>query len=247
MLDVEGQDLRDLLTLPLFSSLGTEALASIYTGASFKHFGKDAVIFEQGSPPDFLYVLLDGSVQMIGVANDGRETLVEIVTPVDSFILAAALTGAPVLMKSKVLEPARILMLPADRLRRAILSNPELASTMLASLAGQYRRLVRQIKNLKLRTSVQRVACYLQQVANDSGQNAPVRLPFDKSLIASQLGMTRESFSRALAALREYGISTSGNSVYIDDATKLRAYCIPDSLIDGIESELRLPPDHAED
>jgi CRP/FNR family transcriptional regulator, transcriptional activator FtrB len=42
-------------------------------------------------------------------------------------------------------------------------------------------------------------------------------LPYEKNLVASELGMTRESFSRALSSLEKAGIRVEGQTVVIAD------------------------------
>jgi CRP/FNR family transcriptional activator FtrB len=54
-------------------------------------------------------------------------------------------------------------------------------------------------------------------------------------LIASELGMTRESFSRALASLERFGIRVEGQTIAILDGSLLASNCMPDPLIDGPE------------
>jgi len=117
-----------------------------------------------------------------------------------------------------------------------------LAQAVIGSLAGQFRRLVRQIKNLKLRTASERVGCYLLALSRRQGTPHRAVLPYEKSLIASELGMTRESFSRSLSALQAEGIAVQGETIAISDATRLAAACGLDPLIDGPEGALPLPP-----
>jgi CRP/FNR family transcriptional activator FtrB len=95
--------------------------------------------------------------------------------------------------------------------------------------------MVRQVKNLKLRSSVQRVGCYLLTLSKRQGTPGQAVLPYEKNLIASELGITRESFSRALANLEQAGIRVNGQTIMIVDATRLATACQPDSLIDDIE------------
>ena len=54
--------------------------------------------------------------------------------------------------------------------------------------------------------------------------------------VGRELGITRESFSRALAVLQGFGIAVRGETILISDATRLAAECLPDPLIDGPES-----------
>ncbi len=68
-------------------------------------------------------------------------------------------------MQARVLEPARFLLIAAAPFRAAVMGEPALAQALIASLAGQFRRMVRQIKNLKLRSAPQRVGCYILALA----------------------------------------------------------------------------------
>ena len=148
--------------------------------------------------PTFQHVVLAGSVHLLGRSSAGREVLIEVVEPPDLIIPAAVVTGSPYLMRARVPEPSRLLLIHAGVFRRAVLREPLLAQEVIGSLAGQFRRLVRQIKNLKLRTGTERVGCYLLALSQRQGTPHRAILPYEKNLIASELGMTRESFSRAL-------------------------------------------------
>ncbi|MDD3448648.1 MAG: helix-turn-helix domain-containing protein [Gammaproteobacteria bacterium] len=221
-----------LRRLELFQSLPESGLARLTRNAITLNLPRAADLFEQGEEPEFLHVLLDGGVQLLGGATDGRETVVEVVRPVDCFILAAVLSSEPYLMTARTLEPTRVLLIPATELRQQLAEDPQLALTLLATLSKQYRDMVRNIKNLKLRTAVQRLGCYLVSEFGNAAAGTEVRLHVDKKLLASHLGMTPETLSRAFNALRSHGATVHGGRVTLTDPAALRALCQPDSLID---------------
>lgn len=237
------RDLEIIGALPCFEELDDEQLSLLTAGALLQRFPRETVLFEQGERADFLHVLVEGSVMLYGSTADGRETVIEILTPVDTFILAAALTDTPYLLSAKVLEPSNILMLPARTLREQLALQPKLALAMLASLASQFRRMVRQIKDLKLRTSTQRLAAFLLHLADPAVDGAVVELPVNKQVLASRLGMTPENLSRAFAALTEQEIQIKGRTVVVGSIDRLRTYCRPDTLIDDVERDLKVVPD----
>ncbi|MBS0558680.1 MAG: helix-turn-helix domain-containing protein [Proteobacteria bacterium] len=68
-----------------------------------------------------------------------------------------------------------------------------------------------------------------------------VRLPMSKASLASQLGMTRETFSRALSGLARHGIRIEGGGVTITDIAAAQARFPLDPLIDAPEPILPLP------
>lgn len=213
--------------LPFFATLPTDAVEAMLAGAMLQHFPAGTVLFRQNDPPDFLYVLLEGLVGLTG-GDAGQETVVEFLRPVEAFVVAAAVTDANYLVGARVIDRARVLLLPAETVRTRFADSGPLATTLMSALARHYRMLVRQIKDLKLRTSTERLGCYLLELAGAGSDGISVALPVDKRLIAARLGMTPENLSRAFSNLRRVGVRTSGPQVTIADMAALRLLCRPD-------------------
>jgi hypothetical protein len=55
-----------------------------------------------------------------------------------------------------------------------------------------------------------------------------VALPYDKVLIAAQLGLTPESLSRAFARLKGVGVAINAANVVVKDVGKLRQIAADD-------------------
>lgn len=221
--------------LPLFRRLPPADRASLLRRSIQHSVPAGTILFEQGEIPNFQVAVLSGSVQLFGRSTSGREVLIEVVGAADLVIPAAVVTNAPYLMQARTPEPSRLLLLEAAAFREAVASDPQLALGVIGSLAQQFRRMVRQIKNLKLRSATERVGCYLLALSSRQGTPDRAVLPYEKALIASELGITRESFSRALAALEASGVRVRGSAISIGDRERLAAACQPDILIDGIE------------
>jgi CRP/FNR family transcriptional regulator, transcriptional activator FtrB len=235
------EDFDRVSHLPLLDSLDPEYCRRLLGQALNQKVGAGETLFEQGQRPDFLHILVEGAVELRGRDRDGNETVVEVVQPVECFILAAVVTDSPYLMTARTLESSRMLMIPAHHLRGELHREPSLALVLIASMARHYRDMVRQIKDLKLRTSAERVGSYLLSLAVEQGGSATVELPYLKRVLAERMGMTPENLSRAFARLRERGVQIKGSRVIIEDVEKLAAYCRVDTLVDGVEGELRVP------
>lgn len=223
--------------LPLFRALSASKRADLLRNVVVHSVASGTVLFEQGDVPTFQLIVLAGSAQLFGRSTEGREVLIEAVRAPDLVIPAAVLTGAPYLMQARVPEPSRFLLIHAAAFRAAVDADPLLAHAVIGSLAQQFRRMVRQIKNLKLRTATQRVGCYLLALSQRQRTPDKAVLPFEKMLIASELGITRESFSRALSNLSNSGIRVDGQIVVIHDALRLAAECGFDPASDGPETD----------
>jgi CRP/FNR family transcriptional activator FtrB len=193
-----------------------------------------STLFEQAETPAFALLLVGGSVELLAVRG-AEETLVEFVRAPDFLLPAAVLNRQPYLMRARVLDEARIVMIQAEAFRQAVASDHALCLAVLACQAAQFRRQIKHAKNLQLRSAEERVGCYLLRLAEDATPGGPVRLPLEKRLIASQLGMTRETFSRILAGLTRHGIRIEGDLVHLVDASAAQARFHLDPLLDGPE------------
>lgn len=243
------KDRLDLMTskevvpdaLPLFRALSEAKRTDLLRNAIVHSVATGTILFEQGEVPNFQLIVLSGSAQLFGRSAEGREVLIEVVRAPDLIIPAAVVADAPYLMQARVPEFSRFLLIHAAAFRAAVEAEPLLAHAVIGSLAQQFRRMVRQIKNLKLRSSTQRVGCYILALSQRQGTPHQVVLPYEKHLIASELGITRESFSRALSSLEKSGISVEGQTIAILDKVQLAAECAPDPLIDGMDGEHLTP------
>ncbi|VFU10953.1 helix-turn-helix domain-containing protein [Methylocella tundrae] len=210
-----------------------ETLDALAAEALLHRVPAGSVLLEQAETPVFAQFLLAGSIELLGIRNQ-VETLIELLLPVDLVIPAAVIGDQPYLMRARVYEEAHLLLIRAEAFREAIASDHAFCRAILGRQAAQFRRQVRMQKNLKLRSAEERVGCYLVALFGQSHTDI-VRLPLEKRLIASQLGMTRETFSRALAGMAKFGMLIRGDVLHIEDAAAARARFPLDPLIDGPE------------
>ncbi len=75
-----------------------------------------------------------------------------------------------------------------------------------------------------MRSAPQRIAAFIIGLDPRSDGPAEMALPFEKSLLANRLGMKPESFSRALARLRPYGVTIEKETITISDLGLLREF-----------------------
>ncbi len=192
-------------------------------------------LFEQAETPTFALLLAAGGVELLAVRG-AEETLVELVRAPDLLLPAAVLNRQPYLLRARVQDEARLVMIHADAFRDAVASDHDLCLAVLACEAAQFRRQIKHAKNLQLRSAEERVGCYLLRLVEDAPTGAPVRLPLEKRLIASQLGITRETFSRTLATVARHGIRVDGEIVLAENLDAARTRFRLDPLIDGTET-----------
>jgi len=144
-------------TLPIFEDMRDENVSFLLTASYLQGFPAKMELIQQGNRADFLHVILEGHVEAFSKHGD-RETTVSVLGPGDCFILAAVFLDQVYLKSARTLSPSRLLLLPADSVRRAFGRDPAFANRIATELARGYRSLVKEINNLKLRTSLERLA-----------------------------------------------------------------------------------------
>jgi CRP-like cAMP-binding protein len=176
----------------------------------------------QDEPATAFFIVIDGWIKLFRSNPSGDETVIEIMTTGGSFAEAVAFTGNRYLAGAEAVTEARVARIPADHLVRSIRQNPDVALPMLASICQHMHFLVQQVEQLKAQSGVQRVAEFLASLALAEQGACAVVLPYDKSLIAGELGLTPESLSRAFARLRSIGVTVEASQVAVRDVAKLR-------------------------
>ena len=163
-------DWKLIRALPLFSDMSEANFATLVSAAFLQRFPQHITLINEGDLPDFLHIVVEGSVEMFST-HDGHETTIDIMRPVTTFILAAVIRDDVYLKSARTLTPAQILMIPAQTVRDVFGRDAAFARAIVNELAERYRGVVRSLKNEKLRTSAERLANWILQT------DAPARRP----------------------------------------------------------------------
>lgn len=234
---MRSTDLPKVRALPLFESMTEERFSRLMNAAYLQTFPAQVELITEGQPSDFLYIVMEGNVELFARSN-GRETVMQMLGPVRSFILAAVLKDAPYLMSARTCTPSRLLMIPSENIRNAFHDDDGFARAIVEALADTYRSAIKEQKNLKLRTAVERLANRLLQFhkqnakTDQSGSTGIFELPYGKRTLASLLGMTPENLSRAFNTLKPYGVEVKGANIQLTDLAALRTLAKENPLID---------------
>jgi len=224
--------LPDIRALHLFSEMEEENFQRLVRASYVQNFPPQIELIAEGDPSDFLHILLSGSVDLFSEWN-GRETSMATVRPISTFILAATIKDAPYLMSARTMEKSRVMLIPSQDVREVFGMDSKFAHSIVDELARCYRGVIKNTKDLKLRTSLERLANYLLRQQVRAGGEQSFRLEMEKRRLASVLGMTSENLSRAFKGLKPYGVEVKGNQITITNQADLEGFAKPNPLIDG--------------
>lgn len=233
---MRAEDVPVVRRLDLFADMEEEHFASLINAAYLQRFPPHVQLITEGETADFLYVVVEGSIELFGTANR-RETTIDIVQPVATFILAAVLTDRVYLMSGRTLGPSRVLMIPAEDIRSMMDRDIAFARAIVRELAIRDRSMIRTLKNQKLRTGIERLANYILVQHDIQDGNGKLTLPIDKRIVASLLGMTPENLSRAFGTLAPYGVEVDGPNIRLTKIDDLRTLAKPHPFIDWDHSQ----------
>ena len=216
-----------LANLPLFREMTPEEIERIAQGTRAQNFARGDILFKRGDPSTGFYVVVHGQVKLALTSPQGIEKVVELFGPGQSFGEAVMFLDKPFPVYAQALTDMLALHINKEVIFAGIGSDPVFCRKMLAGLSFRLHRLINYVESFSLRSSAQRVIGYLLQDHEElkAGQDIKVSLLANKNIIASNLNITPETFSRILHNLTDEGlIEVKGKDVYIKDLDKLRAY-----------------------
>lgn len=221
---LDAADLEKVHATPLFTHLGEDVARMVIGDREPRVFERGRTIFLQGDPAEAFFLALDGWVKLFRILPDGDEAVVAVMAPGECFAEAVMFMGGRYPVSAEAVTDCRLLRIDAQAIRAAMLADPRVATALLASIAHHTETLSDQVEHMKVLGAPQRVADFLVKAARVERGAASLTLPYDKALIARRLGMTPESFSRALAILRDHGVRVERDAVEIANMARLRAF-----------------------
>jgi CRP/FNR family transcriptional regulator len=162
----------------------------------------------EGEPCPGLFLVSTGCVKIYKVSPDGREQVLILAGPGDSFAEAAALTGQPMPACASAVEKSTVLVLPTLLLNQLIDEDSRFARAIIVHLCHKLQHVVHVVEDLSFLHVRARVAkILLQQLNPREGVGAGVgHRPLTQREIAELAGTAREVVSRALGALEHDGL-----------------------------------------
>jgi CRP-like cAMP-binding protein len=190
---------------PLLAGLTDGLFQEVCRQAIQRRLETGECLVHQGESADRFYVLIQGQIKLTRVLMEGQEKLVEIVQPGQSFGEALMFAGQSLTpFSASALKPCLLASLDGAHFRRLLEGQPQLCLKLLGRFSQRMHQFLEEIDTLAMANASQRVARYLNQELQEGANLVQLHVP--KRLIASQLGIQPETFSRILHRLMDAGI-----------------------------------------
>ncbi len=224
MTTFNDQDMEIVRKAAIFDGLPGEALDKLIRDAHVVTYQRGKLLFLRGEPAKRFYLLLDGWVKVFRDTPEGEQTVIAILRSGETVAEAAIFLGKDFPASAEVVSDVRMLEMPAEPFLSLLREDGDLGIKMLGALSMRLRGLILHIEQIQARSTPQRLVSFLLELVNGKEGPEVIHLPYDKSLIAARLGMKPESLSRALAKLRDIGVTTKGHEIFLRDIGELKEF-----------------------
>jgi CRP-like cAMP-binding protein len=202
----------------------TDHLMHIREFGARLHFVRNQTIFNQDDPAEQVCRIVSGTVRLCRYMPDGRRYIVDFLLPGDLMGLVES-PDQPV--SAEAVNEVTLVAFPRICFDRLSEKNPDVRTQLLCHLSANLLTAQRHLFVLGCQKARERVASFLLRLADRTDLACGDRLdvPMSRQDIADHLGLTIETISRTITALRSEGIVLIPNAsqIVLRDMAALRA------------------------
>ena len=214
---VELEFLRSIL---YFSELSLAELESIRKLVFEKTADRAEVVLLEDESAENLYFVASGAMKVFKTSAEGKEQILSIVRPGESFNDVPIFDGGPNAASARAMGPVLLYGIRKNDMKAILRDHPQIALNVIRVLASRVRHLVSLVEDLSFRHVISRVAkILLEHVGGEMGRGPRLT----QQEMAAMAGTAREVVGRSLKALEEKGaIRLDRHRIIITDKETLQ-------------------------
>ena len=164
-----------------------------------------------GESPSRMHQMESGYVKLVGLLEDGRQSIITIYAPGNCFSETAVIARRPYHHTTLAMTDCRVRVLNADDFWELYRAHPEIPEALCRKFAGSISR---QMASRDMRANHRlgkRIAILFESLAHRCaearvGQSCTISVPITQSDIGDHFDVTRQSVQREITALKAAGI-----------------------------------------
>jgi CRP/FNR family transcriptional regulator, dissimilatory nitrate respiration regulator len=216
-------DLRDaaliysLRSASIFAGLPEDELRQIAGYAVIKPLRKGEYLFRERDSAIGFYIVRKGIINVHRVSADGREQVIHLFRPGESFAEAALAGDSGYPADARAVENSEVILIPKQEFMAHQRDHIDLAWRMLGSMSQHLRVLVFTLDGLKLKDAETRFLHWVLRRCPRplTHESAGVEIGMTKAVLASELGTRQETLSRIFAKLRDAKVLEVKQSAFV--------------------------------
>ncbi|TQS75984.1 Crp/Fnr family transcriptional regulator [Ornithinibacillus gellani] len=187
--------------VPIFNHLSTNEMEKIVRLASNKVFQKGEILFRDGDPLEYLYIVHTGQVKMYQLFESGKEQLLRVLNPGEFMGELALFTEKYIDSYAEAMKPTNICAIHRKDIQQLMQAYPSIAMKIVEKLSSRLEETEELVSQLSVKDVETRTASYLVKLA-EKENSLQIKLPISKKDLASFLGTTQETISRRLSTFQ---------------------------------------------
>lgn len=160
-----------LRNLPLFSELTTQQSDRIISFSKIIHYKKNEIIFMEGDLYKGFYILLNGSVKIYKISFEGKESILHLIKPSESFGDAMLFENGNYPVNAQVLSDSVLVFIPHKEFIQLIKNNSTICFNMLVGFSKKMHRLTQKVEELSTKEVTNRFGRYLLEEIKKAGND----------------------------------------------------------------------------
>lgn len=198
-----------------FTGLSPDHRRAIARACAVRELGKRDTLFREGDTGSAFFLLVKGQVQLHKLSPDGREIVIKVVRPGETFAEVVLFEEPRYPVTAVALTDAIVLAILKRDLHR-LLDDAGFRNDFVAMLMRKQRYLTDQIRNLSTADVEDRFFRFLR---DQYGAKDEIEVAISKKQIAAAIGVTPETFSRLIRKLtQEKKLSWTGKRLRLNPA-----------------------------
>lgn len=219
---------KNLKKIELFKNLAEEELKELEPYLATAGYKKKEEIFSEGDQPEWFYIVSRGKVKITKLSHEGKEIILEIISPHDIFGGVAVIRGFPYPANAVAMEDSEVLKISRRNLMRLVDRFPNLMYCIALQLGDRMKSSYDSLKNIALERVEARIAALLLKLSNkvgvETGDGLMIDMRLTKQDVADMVGTTVETSIRTFSRFKKEGLVTdSDGRIVIKDVKKLVA------------------------
>ncbi len=186
-----------------FSGLSLTEIEPISKLIFEKSYDRGEMVILEGETAEALYIVASGVVKVFKTSADGKEQILVLVSPRESFNDVPMFNGGLNPASAQAMMPVLLYGIRRRDLDAILKNHPQMALNIIRVMASRLRHLVSLVEDLSFKHVIGRVARILLEHAGDDQAPGPQLTQRD---MAAMAGTARDVVSRSLKALEEEGV-----------------------------------------
>ena len=193
-----------LESIPYLAVLPPQVRESLGSVMFEKAVSKNEVLLWEGEPGNALYIVSTGRVKIFRTSAEGKEQVLRIMHPGDSFNEVPVFDGGTNPASAMAMDDSIVYGIRREEIQRILQNYPQVSVNIIRMLSRRLRELISLVEDLSFRHVTARLAKILLENAVEAGRESPDRR-LTQQQMAAMVGTAREMVGRSLKTLEATG------------------------------------------